>query len=279
MTGVTGRAGGFTLIELIMVIVLLGAVVAVTSVFIVQPFQAFDDVRRRARLVDRADQALGLMHRELRNALPNSVRVRVSGDRVALEFLRITLAGRYRAARGAPGDDPLAFGRPDTSFDVMGTLDESPAAAGEWLVVYNLTATGCTANADPNAYCGGADNRAAIGSMSTANRVRLAPAFAFPYASPQQRFYVVDTAISYVCDRDTGEIRRYEGYGITPTQPVAAGDFNTAPALVAGGVSACVFAYDDGAGTRNGLVTARLTVAESGESVSLNDQAHVLNAP
>lgn len=276
---------GFSLIELIMVIVLLGAVVALSSVFIVGPFQAYDDVRNRADLVNRANQALELMHRELRNALPNSVRVTDSGNRHGVEFLRTTHGGRYREAYdGSGGGDILDFDAPDDSFDIMGTLPDDPDAPGtSWVVIYNLSAGGCTAGSDPNAYCGGPeDNRAAMAAdnSSSASSIQLDAPFRFPYRSPQQRFYVVDTPVSFVCDEDTGEIRRFQGYSIQAGQPINTGDFGgVSGALVVDGISSCSFAYDDGAGTRNGLVTAKLALTGQGETISLLDQTHVLNAP
>ena len=265
---------GFTLIELIMVIVLLGAIVALGSVFIISPFEAYEDVRRRAELVEIADQALERMNREVRHALPNSVRVTSAGNRTAVEFLRTVTGGRYRAQPDTGGaGDVLDFAAPDGSFDIIGGLLQAPAA-GNWAVVYNLTATGGAANA----YVG--DNRAAIGAGSTTASVVLSPAFQYPFASPSQRVFIVDAPISYVCDLGSGQLLRYEGYAVTAGQPVTAGDFGGgASALVADSIGQCVFRYDAGASTRHGLLSARLTVTQDGETVSLLQQTHVLNIP
>jgi len=54
-------------------------VVAFMAMFIVTPMQAYTGQTRRAELVDEADSALRLMGRDLRSALPNSVRVTSSG--------------------------------------------------------------------------------------------------------------------------------------------------------------------------------------------------------
>jgi MSHA biogenesis protein MshO len=225
-------------------------------------------MRRRAELVEAADSALMLMTRELRAALPNSVRVRSDGGRTALEFIPTLTGGRYRAALAGDGSgDVLDFATTDTGFDVMGELELS-SAAGLSVVVYNLTATGAAGNA----YLG--DNRTALDAgASSAGFIGLNPGHQFPFASPQRRFQVVSGPVSYVCDPTAGELRRVEGYGF------AGNPFAASGALVAGYASGCQFGYDAGAGTRNGLVSIRLTLSDAGETISLLQQVHVLNTP
>lgn len=263
------RQTGFTLIEQIVVIVLIGALLAVAAVFLVQPFRAFDDMRRRAELVEAADAALTLMGWELRAALPNSVRIREDGPRLALEFIPTVAGGRYRARVDGAGDgDTLDFIEPDDGFDVLGGVGLPDQAERLSVVVYNLTATGAAGNA----YVG--DNRAALDlAASTPEHLRLLAPHRFPFASPQQRFQVVTTAVAYVCDPATGELRRVAGYGYLGNPFAVAGE------RVSRFISGCAFDYDAGAGTRNGLVSIRLSLSDGGETVSLLYQVHVLNVP
>src|SRR5689334_13950131 len=90
---------GFTLTEAIMVIVTTGILATMVAVFIQRPIQGFFDTARRAALVDAADTVLRRISRDVREALPNSVRV--TGG-TALEFLHMRAAGRYRE-QVAPG--------------------------------------------------------------------------------------------------------------------------------------------------------------------------------
>ena len=70
------KLAGFTLIELIMVIIITAILGTVISRIISRPVEGFVDISRRAELVDIAEVSLRKMSREIRLALPNSVRLR-----------------------------------------------------------------------------------------------------------------------------------------------------------------------------------------------------------
>lgn len=252
-----------------MVLVILGIMAMLTTGIILKPFQAFQDQARRAALVAKADTALTRMVRELRHALPNSVRVAGGGQ--YLEFIPTKDGGRYRAAdhASAPGKNILDFTTADTSFEVVGGLQAGTAAAGDFVVVYNTTASGTLTNA----YAG--DNRTVI--ASTGASLGMSPGKQFPFASiPSQRFDVAPASgpVSFYCSGS--ELRRKTGYGFSAGQPVS---FTTAGALLADHVSACQFSYAAGDASRSGVVTVRLGLTLEGESIDLLYQAHVVNAP
>lgn len=286
------RNEGFTLLELVVVVVLVGVLAVLGGQLIITPIQGFSDTSRRAELVDIADNALQGMSRQLRNALPNSVRINTAGSRLAIEFLNSSTGGRYRSRlESGGGGDPLVNGPGDT-FDVLDGIigNISPGPAGQascftgmsdCLVIYN-TGTGVGSY---NAYNG--DNIAAITVVDTVNN-RLTydngGAWSFPFPIPpagQQRFFVVDSPVSFVCDTATGQLRRYAGYTIVAVQPVTDAAFGSAGNLLADNIVSCQFDYNAGAGTRHGLVTLRVQIQEaaSGEAIALLHQVHVLNVP
>lgn len=266
------RQRGLTLVELVVTIVITGIIAAGIAVFIQRPVEGYLDAERRAELTDEADTALRRITRDLRTALPNSVRVDASGRFV--EFIETTGGGRYRAELDSGGlGNILDFTAADTSFDVIGP---APAlATGNQIVVYNLNSTGTSSSA----YFG--DNRAALTSTA-APPVAIASTL-FPESSPARRFHVVSGPVTYGCTG--GQLIRYSGYAYNTAQ--VAPPVGGSSAVLAGNVDVanCSFAYTAGSlGERSGTVSMILTLVRSGgagtpERVRLFQQAQVNNAP
>lgn len=277
------KSRGFTLVEMIIVMVIMGIIAAAVSVFITGPVTGYVDTNRRAQLSDAADIALRRLSRDLRLALPNSVRV-AGGGRL-LEFIPTSGGGRYLTA----SPDFLDFTTADSSFDYVGN---SITGATGFVVVFNTgqrSATNCaTAPGGADAY--EACNRIAIGSV-TATKVTLSSAFKFPFTSPGNRFHVVPSTgpVTLACEGvgtsggdGTGTLTIYSGYN---TGAADWGDASTIAAprgtgrLLGRNVSDCSFIYTPGVTATNGLVTLRLTLTRSNETVTLHHQVHVDNAP
>ncbi|PHS68898.1 MAG: pilus assembly protein MshO [Methylophaga sp.] len=265
---------GFTLIEMIIVIVVGGIVAGITTQVLTQPINAYIDSTRRATLTATADSALKRMQRDIRRALPNSIRI--SADGRTLELLHLVDGGRYRSQLASDGSgNILDFSLTDTSFDALGPLQyfADISLGSDRVVVYPLNSVG----SDP--YAG--DNTSIISNTSTATNIVFS-AFQFPFSSPQQRFFIIDTPISYACDISATAAKdkvlmRYDGYAIQAAQPLPPASGN---AIQANFISDCTFRYNAGSSTRAGLVSLELVVAdETGESVRLLHQIHVDNQP
>jgi len=269
------RERGVTLIEMVIVISITAIIAGAVAVFISRPVEGYADAARRAEMSDIADTALRRMTRDLRTALANSIRITefpAASGIWYLEYLQSSGGGRYRTEKDSSGAGlPLDFTAPAASFDVIGAMPTF--AGGESIVIYNLAASGTTANA----YVG--DNRAAY-SSNTPPTITLAPAKQFPFSSPGKRFNVVQYAVTYACNPTTHELRRYWGYGIVDPQPTPpAGGSN---ALLASNVATCSFTYaPTGAAQRTGVVGLSLQIQESGsnDSIQLFQQVHVTNVP
>lgn len=285
------RQSGFTIIEAVIVIVIAGIVASMVAVFITRPIEGYQALSRRAELVDQAELALRRMQRDIRQALPNSIRV--SGGGQVIEFLHVRSGGRYRSNAGGGGYSAAAcrlnIGSPDNSFAVMGTLGAAPQA-GDRMVIANINTLGPTANAyagdnvnDSDIMLNPADGTCSENYLSFANN------FTFPgyLALPQQRFYIIDTPVSYLCDGGLGSLRRYQNYTTninhanvdTDAELVAAGEPDFANPLIVDGITACNFTYTPGTPSRSGLVSIGMTISLNNENISLQQQFHVSNIP
>ncbi len=295
------RADGFTLVEMITSLAILGILSAIVASFLQIPLQGYFDVSRRAQLTDAADLALRRMTRELQGALPNSVRVAGAcggGTPCYLEFLEVRAAGRYRAEPGGgtacPGNDALVFGSADSCFTTLGTTpDLNRVLVGDFLVVYNLG----PGFPDANAYAaaGPGSNRVGLVALPTAGAIAAPaedrftfPLHTFPLASPGNRFHIVSGPVTYEClpspVAGVGTLIRHSGYVINAAQPAPpVGSTNT---LLATGVTNCLFTYTGNVvALRNGVVLMALGLSHVvpgslvADNVTLFNQAQVSNTP
>ncbi len=286
---------GFTLVELVVVIIIAGALSIVVMQFITTPVDIYVDQSRRARLVDEAQTVMQRVAYDVRLAVPNSIRVGCGGR--CIELMRAATGGRYRHS---PPGDTLSFLPPDadSTFEVLGSLGDASAVAvstdpdgcadgtASCLVIYNTGFTGTD--------LWNGDNAATVTSLGAGSPVIIgfdnsrfsAGQTAFPAQSPGQRFFLTDTAVSFHCDVASQSMRRYWGY----TRRVSQADVDTHAellalpnpaehALLASKVDACQFDYSPGTPSRNAVLTLRLSVAEEGETVTLLEQISVGNLP
>jgi len=287
MNVIRSNQQGMTLVEMIVVIVIMGILIAMVGMFLRAPITAYTDAASRADLTDVAGTALRRMTRDLRQALPNSIRVNAAKS--AIEFLHVRTGGRYRmtssGAATAPAcpddnltladDDVLDFTRADTCFKTLGNIPDLGLVVNntDFLVVYNLGVAGADAYESGNATGG---NKALIATTSTSgseDRI-IFESRQFQLSSPSGRFQIIDTPVSYVCA--AGTLSRYWGYNIAAAQPAAPGGSST---LLANNVTDCSFEYATGGSQRNGLLTIRLVVTQNGESVNLYHEVHADNVP
>jgi MSHA biogenesis protein MshO len=298
------RHVGFSLVEAVVVIAVLGIISAGLAFFMRTPVLSYIDAESRARLSDNAETALRRIGRELQSALPNSVRVTSAGGVFYLEFLQTRTGGRYRAApdisilpqvptsvntcpdtnaNGFADEDTMAFGVADTCFRTIGAVPISPTSGpvvpgSDFLVIYNLGPG--FANAD--AYASGAvtgGNKSLIATFAASagneNRFTFA-ANNFLLDSPSHRFHVVSGPVTFECNPTTGVVNRYANYAIAAAQPAPPG---VAPDLLAQNVSNCTITFAAG-NQRTGVVSIWLQLTDaSGARVNLFQQMLVNNAP
>jgi MSHA biogenesis protein MshO len=282
---------GFTLVELIMVIVIMGVIGGVVAVFMRSPIDAYFDSARRAALTDVADTAVRRMARDVRKALPNSVSVTAVGADPCLVFIPTRNGGRYREEDRISGDDKrLNFAVADGMFNMLGrnadwTADQQ-IRPNDLVAVYNLGIAGA------NSYVG--DNVMRINTVAAdpvappdETTITLVANMLFPLESGGKRFHVIPTeenVVAYVCTG--GNLRRTVTPGIVanPTSVFVAGvtpaNFcGLGGAILATNVTDCNFVYNGTDQSRNGLVQINLALTSNNETVSLYHEVHVNNSP
>jgi MSHA biogenesis protein MshO len=289
-------SAGFTLIELILVIV-IGSVLALTmTTFLLPAIEGYVATRSRAELADQADTALRRVLRDVRVAVPNSIRTPGSQ---CFEVVPSSAGGRLRMGPdtvndAAPGCAPAAdcaagvdTSRATTVVDLLSALPVLPTI-GDWLVAGNQSAN--------DVYAG--FSRAAISAISTPaavfGRHRLSiAATQFPLGYDSGHFNLVansQQAVFYFCSgadgtldaegNGKGSLLRLAHYGFNAAYPVAC-PAATGAVVVATRVRSCTFAYDPNQGgtQQSGFLWMQIDLARRGESVSLAAGAHVINTP
>ena len=261
------RHGGFTLIEAVVAMTILGILGAMVAVFIKAPLQAYFDSANRAYLTDAADGAIRRLSRDVAAALPNSLRSTSAGSTSCFEFLPVVAGGRYRYQQGSSGTgDILDFTVADSSFDVLAQAGLANLPSGTNLVaIYNLGIPGA------DAYAG--DTTATISSATTSNVV-LSSGKQFLFPSPGKMFQVIPNySVVYSCSG--GTLYR-------TTQAIAAGKMASCPTTgtpLATNVSSCSFTYLPAVNARDGILSISLALTLNNETVTLYHQVMVNNAP
>ncbi|MDD5033311.1 MAG: type II secretion system protein [Methylococcaceae bacterium] len=303
------RTSGFTLIELVIVIVITGILAGMVGLFLKPAIDGYFDTWRRAGLTDLADTALRRMGRDIRMAVPNSIR---TPNSQCFELIPTSTGGRYRMAPDTVWDSahpgspsaPMDGTQPVKSLDVLSPMSAMPST-GDWLVIDNQNANDVYAAAIKQTV-GGKDywigNRARIGTVGSppdaslgTSRISLdgtayPDGFQFPSAYQGGRFVAVadsQQAVFYFCSgvgidangNGTGTLYRLSHYGFNAAYPTAC---PSSPATVlASHVQACNFVYSpsQGATQQNGFVWMQLVLTQANESVSLVFGEHVDNVP
>lgn len=296
---------GFTLIEMVVAIIVLGIVGITFGVFIVPAITANQGVERRAALIDSAEIAVRRMARDIRIALPNSVRISVAAAGFAIEMIPTIDGGRYCLggdANCAGAAQLLAIGSSDTDFDILGCFHNAtftgatfPSTAFRLVVgdstgaVYsaagtNAVVTPASTSITLSTVNGGGAGSGACGASSGAttsyrHHIALSAGQTFPNSSSRRRVFVIQTPVTYICNTTSATLTRYYNYAIsstapTPTSPPA----GATSALVTDKLSACSVTTTTADVQTGGYVKLSLSLSSAGETVQLNHETQLDNS-
>jgi MSHA biogenesis protein MshO len=258
------RIDGFTLVELVVVIAVMGILSIGAVAFITDASDGYASTVRRTELGSTMRLAAERMTRELRNALPNSVRV--SGN--CLEFI---------PAEGGSTYLNLPVSIAATGFDVVAPID--PSMNGARIAVFPDTTGAAYSLTEP-----GAVSPPATFAPPDANnvvRVSLAASHRFPVESPERRFYALRAPVSYCLDQ--GRLWRYQNYGFVPAQPSPTTLPTTMPGRSLIGedlfASSPPFTFSGATLTRNAEVGIDLEFHDGADALRIHHVVQLRNVP
>lgn len=291
----THAQSGFTLVEVIVAMMVTAILAVAVSIFLKPTLDAYFGTARHVRLADAAEGSLRRIGREVRQAVPNSLRLpAASASTSCFQFVPTRTGGRYRVANDANWDAAHAAnpslavdgsGAAVSGFDVLSPWSTSPLA-GDFVVIDNQKSD--------DVYNG--VNRQTIASVSGlpdsslgSNRITLTSAFSFPAGYTDGRFLVVpkdQPSVFYVCSGADGSVDAQGNgkgslYRVVSDFATSACPSTSGAALVASKVKRCSFVYDpnQGATQQSGFLWLLLELAESNDAVTLSYGAHVDNVP
>jgi len=272
------RARGFTLIELVVSLTLIGLLAMAAAPLLRLPLAAWSEASLRTELGRSAEAAHTRFALDLQRALPHSVRVRQVGARTLVEFLEVRASGRLRAglsgaAQSCPAtcsaagaNDALEAACADDCFTSLGPLLGDAPVAGDWVVVGALGAG--VPGGDPwfggnLRVAGGVKSRlTALAPAPDGQRLRI-DAHAWPALPADRRFWIIAQAVTLECDPASGQLLRHSGYPLSAVQPATFPPGSTA--VVATGLQSCELRYTP-AGAAGGVlsVTAQFAASAAG---------------
>ena len=268
------KSQGFTLIELVAVIVLLGSIGVGISQFIPFAVQLYVEGEYQQRILMEARFALARLQREVTNAVPNSLQV-FNGGR-CVRFVPISAATRYLNAPifPNPAGNTIQLARALTA-------DENATYA----TIFPLGPADIYNNANEWQVRTSTHKIASISSDRTT--LTLTQNRQFSSHSPQRRVYLSDEMVTYCVLSDGWRINLYrESSPLSVTSQIVGINDNrliarelAMPSLM--NPTQRPFRFQAGVGQRYGLLRISLIFGRpnTSELIEFNHNAYVLNRP
>lgn len=258
------RHAGFTLIEMVIVIILLGVLAVLTTQFVANGVRFYSEASARERLLSDVRFGIERLNRELRDAVPGSVSINSTGQCVS--FWPMSAVSRYLTL-------PLTTSA-STSLDFF-VPQQGSVLVGDYVSIYPVglsvvspyacTAGTCTAKVTALAY-GDAQSVTQIASLSTVAGANFG-GFASP--SPANRVYFSRQQVQF-CQSGSQLIRTVSAIssGVT-TETLPMADYLTQ----------ALFFQDASSFNQNNEVGIRLVFSRNSETVQFTHKVEVTNVP
>ena len=276
---------GFTLVELVIVLVVMGVIATGVAKVVTSSMSVFVGISEREQLVAQTSFAMNRMARELQSAVPSSVRVRGSSSQHCLQFVPADVVTGYSDISIQPAaENTIDILFPADALDNIQPFSTSASvivAPSTVLDVYNAAndyrqpIVSCTDDGDGD--CATRD--------STEDTLAITVNDAFAEPSLVNRAYIASKAVSF-CLRNS-VLHRFES-GFTTSQPLASAssprlgvDFINALSAspASGALNDDPFQVRSVNGGVNNMVMLRLRAQKGDELLSLTTEVAIENAP
>ena len=269
---------GFTLVELVTVIIVLGVVSVGISGFIRTGVEIYADVTERDQIIGDSRFVVERINRELRSAIPNSIRVTSDDNNQCLEFVPAEWVTFYTNLPVSPDTSLIV-----TVLELANNKAEYELEPDDFAIVYPTNnydvyhedsgkrrkILSCTNDDDD---CKRSDTTNGIAQLTITQ--------AFLDHSPASRLYIARKAVSYCVIDSENRIYRNENSLINNDQ-----DLYTSGVLMAENLTNVLasgempFSVYEATLTRNGLVQIFLTFNRNQEIINFNSEVFIPNVP
>jgi MSHA biogenesis protein MshO len=262
------RQRGFTLVEMVMTIVILGIIAGILTPMIKANIDGYRATQARSELMQRGRVALARLERELHDAIPNSLSILASGT--AIEFVTSRRGGAY-LARGddrvressCSHNDRFTTGTAPVTPICLLHPNTAPVGVGDVVVIGNRTPLELRSGT----------TRGVVSSVSGSSplwRVAFSSGN-FANNSPGRRFAVVDR--SHEIGLVGSDLRWRTVSGMSSELYDNSSDLTASDPRLASEVSALQFNR-----TSDDILLVTLTLTSGDESITFNQQIYVKNA-
>ena len=234
------KNNGFTLIELVIVIIVLSAIGVATSTYISTGVTIYTDISERDKELNSTRFAMERLRRDVLNALPNSLKVSPTSQ--CLTFIPIVKSSLYG------NDFPISPMAPALSASIA-SINNYTHESGDKAVVYLLDELELSTKSH--------EITALSGEVITFNI-----AASFPLGSPSKRLYIIRDSVQY-CFLGNSLVRKVNNEDSVPMANDIKGDFEIAEATL----------------QRNGLAKVTFMLDFDGQEVPIEQTLHVNNVP
>ncbi len=233
---------GFTLIELVIVIIILSALGIATSSYIATGVDIYTDISGRDKSLNSVRFVIERLRREVSNALPNSAVVNGS----CLTFTPIIASSLYNNSFPiSPLSASSAYISPVPDYDFED---------GDKAVVYLLNESELTGNKSK-----------AFTINAAKDTITFSATTSYPLSSPARRLYIIRNNITYCF---TGSVIK------TVTRQDAGADTVLMAEELTGS-----FTVEDATLQRNSLVQVKFLLDFDGQEAAFEETLHINNVP